>query len=190
MGCRSGTSTRSAEERDVDRALLLISEGELGKASKGLADAGDPRIQAQLRSKHPARKGELPGSLDTLGAFVRVHVSLEDTIRGLSNHAGTGASGYRNEYLKALVSDFADARARTVLPLLNEFATAYWANCDAGRCGRCAADWSRRMPSQSHPLRSRGPAQAPAARTPVAPASGNRCFSWPEHPDLRRATPA
>ena len=95
VGCRSGASTRSAEERDVDRALFLISEGELGKGvslltSKGLADAGDPRIQAQLRSKHPARKGELPGSLDTLGAFVRVHVSLEDTIRGLSNHAGRG----------------------------------------------------------------------------------------------------
>ena len=40
-----------------------------------------------------------------------------------------GASGYRNECSKALVTDFADARARTVLPLLNEFATAY-ANAD------------------------------------------------------------
>ena len=118
----------------MDRALFLISEGEMTKAvslliSRGLADAGDPRIQAQLRSKHPARKEALPGRLDHLGEFARVQVSLEGTIRGLSNHAGTGASGYRNEYLKALVTDFADARARTVLPLLDEFATAY-ANAD------------------------------------------------------------
>jgi len=93
--------------------------------SQGLADVSDPRILEQLRAKHPARKEELPGTLSELGNSPRVHIDLEATIRNLQDHAGTGASGYRNEYLKALVADFADARARTALPLLEEFATSY-----------------------------------------------------------------
>jgi len=40
-------------------------------------------------------------------------------------HAGTGASGFRNEYLKALLPDFADARAQQAIPLLDQFAESF-----------------------------------------------------------------
>ena len=46
-------------------AVRAISRGMVSKAaglleSKGLADATDPRVQAQLKAKHPARMREVP----------------------------------------------------------------------------------------------------------------------------------
>ena len=130
----SGPTTRTDTDKTVDRAFFLISEGEMSKGvalltSSGLADASDPRIQQQLRAKHPRRKEELPDTLADVGNFPRVALDLGPTIRNLKSHAGTGVSGYRNEYLRALVTDFAEMRARTVLPLLNAFASAC-ANAD------------------------------------------------------------
>ena len=81
-------------------------------------------------------------------------MELGDTIRNLSNHAGTGMSGYRNEFLKALVADFADARARSVLPLLNKFATAY-ANAELPPWFYvlCVHSGEGVGPNQKHPAR-------------------------------------
>ena len=52
-------------------------------------------------------------------------MDLEPTLRNLSKNAGTGASGFRNEYLIALTEKFADARAQQVIPLLEQFANRY-----------------------------------------------------------------
>ena len=40
----------------------------------------------------------------------------------LRDYAGTGTSGFHNEYLKALLPDFPDARIREAVPLLGQFA--------------------------------------------------------------------
>ena len=128
---QSRTQTKQeAAGKAIDRALFLISEGELSKGvglltSKGLADLSDERIRAQLRAKHPTRKLPLHGNLADLGHFPRVHIDLKPTIKDLRDHAGTGPSGFRNEYLKCFATDFADQRARTVIPLLEDFADAY-----------------------------------------------------------------
>jgi len=58
-------------------------------------------------------------------AFRRVKVDLRETLRGLKHHAGTGVSGFRNEYLIALTHQFADARAASVIPALERFAGTY-----------------------------------------------------------------
>ena len=71
----------------------------------------------------------MPSRLADVGQFPRVALDMEPKLRNLRSHAGTGVSGYRKEYFRAFVTDFADMRARTVLPLLNAFASAY-ANAD------------------------------------------------------------
>jgi hypothetical protein len=48
---------------------------------------------------------------------------LTDTLRTLRRRAGTGPSGERNEYLRALVGHFDDARADRVMQLFDEFAS-------------------------------------------------------------------
>ena len=110
--------------------MFLIGQGELSSGvalltSKGLGDLGNARVVDQLRRKHPGRKEPLPESLDAFGMFPRVQVELRPTIEQLRDHAGTGASGFRNEYLKALLPDFADSRARQALPLLDDFACEF-----------------------------------------------------------------
>ena len=62
----------------------------------------DERIISQLAAKHPERKEELPESLDGYAAFQRLELDLTDTLRQLDPKAGTGVSGCRNGYLKAL----------------------------------------------------------------------------------------
>ena len=130
QSARHPTHQRHDEAREVDRAIRLIREGELSKAvhlltSSGLGDLSDPRVVEQLRGKHPARKAEVPESIDDLGPFRRIHVDLRPTLRGLHRHAGTGVSGFRNEYLIALTEHFSDPRARRVIPLLESFADMY-----------------------------------------------------------------
>jgi len=110
--------------------MQLIREGELSRATRllhstGLGDLTDDRVVQQLRDKHPSRKAGLPPTLDAMGDFARVEVDLDATLRDLPKRAGTGVSGFRNEYLRALTEEFADERARSVIPLLNRFATAY-----------------------------------------------------------------
>ena len=51
-------------------------------------------------------------------------MDLEETFRAAKSRVGTGVSGRRNEYLRALVGSFDDARADTVMPRYNRFATA------------------------------------------------------------------
>ena len=97
----------------------------LSATSKGLDDLADERVVEQLRGKHPARKEAVPSSLDAYGPFPRVHIELGYAISQLRDHAGTGASGFRNEYLKALLPDFADVRALEAISLLESFAESY-----------------------------------------------------------------
>ena len=54
-------------DKEIDRAMYLIGEGELSRGthlltSKGLADLADDRVTQQLAAKHPARKEPLPDS--------------------------------------------------------------------------------------------------------------------------------
>ena len=83
------------------------------------------RVLEQLRAKHPQRKADVPASLAAMGSFPRVEVELGPTLRNLPLMAGTGVSGFRNEYLRALTEPFADARAKSVIPMLNQFASSY-----------------------------------------------------------------
>ena len=50
-------------------------------------------------------------------------LELTDIFRGSRRRAGTGPSGRRNEYLRALVGDFGDSPADRVMTLYNDFAT-------------------------------------------------------------------
>ena len=124
------TNQRRHPANDVERALHLISEGELSKAvhlltSNGLGDLSDARIVEQLRAKHPPRKEALPPSLEGFAPFGEINVSLEPTFRNLRKQAGTGVSGFRNEYLTALTANFADERARQAIPLMEALAHRY-----------------------------------------------------------------
>ena len=115
----SGPTARPDTDKTVNKALPLISEGEMSRGvglltSSGFADAGDPRVQEQLRAKHPRRKEEMPSRLADVGQFPRVALDLEPMLRNLRGHAGTGVSGYKNEYLRAFATDFADMCTRTV----------------------------------------------------------------------------
>ena len=67
----------------------------------------------------------MPPTMDGLGDFRRVEVKLRSTIKDLDDLSGTGRSGFRNEYLKALLHNFVDARAGSTLDLLDAFATRY-----------------------------------------------------------------
>jgi hypothetical protein len=117
-------------EVEVKRALFLLREGQLSMACKrlvslGLGDLADQRVVDQLAQKHPDRMQEVPESLEQFGPFRHLHVNMRDTLRGLARHAGTGVSGFRNEYLVALTEEFVDARAAEVIPLLDAFAERY-----------------------------------------------------------------
>ena len=89
---------RSAEDdKTVERAMRLISKGEIGRAVRllhgnGLADLQDDRIVDQLRRKHPPRKAEVQPTLAQLGNFRRMQVDLGNVFRELDVHAGTGVS--------------------------------------------------------------------------------------------------
>ena len=137
--------------RKAHRARHLIAEGELSRAvreleSKGMGNLSDSAIQAQLERKHKARRpeDELPESLleyaamdddddsarpdaeRCLAAFgPRVEVKLQESMRKLRRMRGTGVTGFRNEYLKALSENFEDQRAKTVVPLIEEFAERF-----------------------------------------------------------------
>ena len=103
----------------------------MGKAtnlllSTGLGDLTDERVVRQLEAKHPSRKQALPENfLDDLGDCVRVSINLREVLRELPRHAGCGVSGFRNEYLRALTQDFANERAASAIPLLEQFAERY-----------------------------------------------------------------
>ena len=88
-------------------------------------DMSDERVLQQLAEKHPTRQEQLPGGLADFAPFRRVHVDLTEVLRQLDPRAGVGPSGFRNTYLRALTEQFEDAKARSALDLLNEFADKY-----------------------------------------------------------------
>eukprot|EP00973_Karenia_brevis_P091588 12408241-Karenia_brevis.AAC.1 len=102
---------RHSQARDAydtaHRAVRLIAEGDVSRALKGLTslglgDATDERVVEQLAAKHPQRKEDLPSTLEGFAPFTRLHVDLGSTLRHLDPRSGTGASGCRNSYLRAL----------------------------------------------------------------------------------------
>ena len=123
---------RHDPERDrqqrIARVLDLVRDGELSRAmrllhSLGIADV-TPGILRQLARKHPERAHSVPLQLPPLPGMQRVTItSMGETFRGLRRRAGTGLSGARNEYLRALVGDFADAQADRVIERYDTFAT-------------------------------------------------------------------
>ncbi len=117
------------EERgqQAEEVLALVRDGELSRAMRLLHSLGiaglSERILAQLAAKHPERQQSVPLVVPGLQAS-RVTVSLSDTFRRLRRRAGTGVSGHRNEYLRALVGSFGDPVADRVMPLYDAFATS------------------------------------------------------------------
>ena len=123
--------TREAEQAErraqtVARVLELVSEGELSRAMRLLHSLGCSDITegvlAQLRAKHPLRRRLVPRDLQT--QVPHVSVSLTEDFRSLRRRSGTGPSGCRNEYLRALVGHFDDARADGVMELYDDFGSA------------------------------------------------------------------
>ena len=123
----------NARMRRVFRARRLVAEGELSRAvseleSKGLGDLPDPFVVRQLEEKHPLRRteNELPSDLSAFAdedrPLQRLVVRLKEPMRKLRRMRGTGITGYRNEYLKALSEEFEDPRLRPVVPLIEDFA--------------------------------------------------------------------
>ena len=55
----------------------------------------------------------------------RLRVKLRTKMRQLRRMRGTGVTGYRNEYLKALSEMFVDRRAASVVSLLEDFAERF-----------------------------------------------------------------
>ncbi len=87
-------------ERNLQRALRLIREGELSRATRllhstGLGDLTDARVLEQLQHKRLRRKADMPRNLADMGQFARIEVDLAPTLRDVPRHAGTGASGFR-----------------------------------------------------------------------------------------------
>lgn len=126
---RSGTRS---EEQNIERALRLISEGQISRAckllvSKGLADPLEMGVLAQLREKHPNRKEDMPGTLPEdarppASAFEGLDLGA---IRSSDSYADVGISDFRNNHLKLLLREFPDEHCRSALPLLNRFARRY-----------------------------------------------------------------
>ena len=123
---RSEESDEDKRRRSVMNAINLIHDGELSRAMGVLHSLGSaklsPAVLGQLQNKHPARTHPVPDVLpDRPQSHIRVQ--LTETFIGLRRRAGTGPSGRRNEYLRALVGRFDDAMADEVMPLYDEFAT-------------------------------------------------------------------
>ena len=135
------------ESRSLRRALDLVGAGELSKAvaglcTNGLGNLSKPEIVEQMRRKHPVREHAVP-SLEALAALgpdmsvgdqnvpgmsafgPRLSVKLQDPMRRLRRLRGTGITGFRNEYLRALSEKFVDTRAASVVTLLQGFAERY-----------------------------------------------------------------
>ena len=130
---RHARAPRGAEDpqvrqaRCLARAKTLVEDGELSRVCRLLHDTGmaplTPGVVDQLRRKHPPRRTPMPAELP--GVFSRVTISLTETFRKLRRRRGTGPSGMRNDYLRALVAHFDDPRA-------NQMARLTWEQAAGG----------------------------------------------------------
>ena len=80
-------------------------------------------VLQQLRAKHPEREHSVPEVMPGQRPPRVQPLELTEVFRSLRRRAGTGPSGRRNEFLRALVGQFDDARADRVMQLYSEFAT-------------------------------------------------------------------
>ena len=120
------------ESDTLKRVEALLMKGRFSKAfclldSKGQWDMRDPAIVSQLDAKHGPRVHKLPGKLpdDLPNKVVLETEKLAQTYRELKPLAGTGPSGYRNEYLQCLTHGNDDGPdrgqgCRASLPLRSE----------------------------------------------------------------------
>jgi len=114
--------------RRAERVLELVRDGEISRAmrllhSMGIAGVTED-VLSQMRRKHPPRQHSVPQQLPGPAAPAVAPMELTETFRALRRRAGTGVSGRRNEYLRALVGQFNDARADEVMARYSNFATA------------------------------------------------------------------
>ena len=126
-GRRHGESEEDRARRSA-RVLELMRDGEISRAMRLLHSFGiagiTEDILRQMARKHPPRQHSVPQQLPGPAAPAVAPMELTETFRGLRRRAGTGVSGRRNEYLRALVGDFNDARADEVMGRYSTFATA------------------------------------------------------------------
>lgn len=130
----AGRDDRRHGESEEDRArraarvLELVRDGEISRAMRLLHSLGiagiTEDILRQMARKHPPRQHSVPQQLPGPAAPAVAPMELTETFRGLRRRAGTGVSGRRNEYLRALVGQFNDARADEVMARYSTFATA------------------------------------------------------------------
>ena len=161
---QAAAEAESERVRDVSRALEYIAEGELSRGLRALHSYGiaqvSPAVLAQLRAKHPQRARPVPRDLPV--PTPHVAVALTETFRGLRRRSGTGPSGARNEYLRALVGAFDDAHADSVMGLYDAFASAF-ASADLPRWFYAAESFASLLPLVKKAL---SPAQRAAGVEP------------------------
>jgi hypothetical protein len=87
--------------------------------SKGIADPCALGVLVQLAAKHPCRKEKMPDQIDP-ACLPAVSNDICLVIKDLDIYSGTGASGFRDSYLKILLKKITDEKCRSAIPLLND----------------------------------------------------------------------
>jgi hypothetical protein len=119
----------------LSRAVPLIERGDLSRAGKlltshGLGDVSDPRVHAQLISKHPPRAMPIPEQLYSVPPPApALTLDLSQTFAKLPHGSAAGPLGMRNEYLSVLVGAFAPESGAEAV----ENISAVWTMCAQGR---------------------------------------------------------
>ena len=95
--------------------------------SLGSTSASDPAVMAQLTSKFPARKDEIPANIleSANGPIPDFTPQLRKTFSQLRSHAGCGPDGLRYEHLRMFAHQYADDEARKDMDLIDAHAKLY-----------------------------------------------------------------
>eukprot|EP00873_Tetraselmis_striata_P036179 jgi/Tetstr1/456443/TSEL_043171.t1 len=115
----------------ADNVVALVEDGQLSRAagrlsSKGICDLSDLAILAQLRDKHPSRSHPIPDAahgipVDEAALTVNMRVPYQQ----LKMHVAAGPSGMRNDYLRYLVGEYAQASGLAAVRAISEVASMY-----------------------------------------------------------------
>lgn len=117
----TSTSKTKQQEASLHHCLRNIDQGHIKKAtsallSMGTSDPANPAISAQLKAKHPLRKGDIPPpTLEQLD-HQRASFTIDEfrkAVRELNRLISPGLGGARNEYFQALLfHEQSDASAK------------------------------------------------------------------------------
>jgi hypothetical protein len=110
---RQRTDNRNGDAKDVARlrrACELLSRGQFGRARKylqsyGLGDHYDELILEQMKTKHPARKGDIAAMTPEEKEKARKGITrkaFDERLRGLKPDTAPGLDMLRNEHLSSL----------------------------------------------------------------------------------------